>query len=591
MERTVPRTDTDEIDLYVRTYYSLLRSSGEVDIEALVESHVGMDSLLHPAARSASLDASAMIYASLRLPPCLPKVRLILLGQRSDVFERWGYPVLGWEEVAAPARRRRAYFDGKETLALTIASRSDIDDIIPILTAYQIEWNKLHKLLSPTHSQDLLKSLEGDNTLAGDELAALVSSTSGIDAEDMARLITVWGDDSLANLRAIAAAPKRFAVRLLAGTLADYRKAMRHWWNHIAEATPNIDYENRRVYFVSSNTHSLVNLWSGFALRHRKELLEYIESAGHDDLLAEYRDIETSRVPSSRENFLYYTLKKYLQSDDGAIAAHRAAQEREAGIHRVLSEHGFELDAQIIQLNDIHPEWIDPRLSLPDVESLAHSTALIVNIDYPLGMAAYEVLARISENVGKVAGVYAMGKAATLNARVGDLMLPTVVHDEHSQNTYLFNNCFTAADVSPYLTYGTVLDNQKAVTVRGTFLQNTSYMSVFYREGYTDIEMEGGPYLSAVYELIRPKRHPHNEIVSLHPAGFDIGMLHYASDKPLSKGKNLGAGSLSYRGMDPTYASALAILHRIIGQEIATLHHISAATPTPEHETETVKAK
>ncbi len=30
MERTVPRTDSDEIDLYVRTYYSLLRSSGEV---------------------------------------------------------------------------------------------------------------------------------------------------------------------------------------------------------------------------------------------------------------------------------------------------------------------------------------------------------------------------------------------------------------------------------------------------------------------------------------------------------------------------------------------------------------------------------
>ena len=48
MERTVPRTDSDEIDLYIRTYYSLLRSSGEVAIETLVESHEGMDSLLHP---------------------------------------------------------------------------------------------------------------------------------------------------------------------------------------------------------------------------------------------------------------------------------------------------------------------------------------------------------------------------------------------------------------------------------------------------------------------------------------------------------------------------------------------------------------
>ena len=45
------------------------------------------------------------------------------------------------------------------------------------------------------------------------------------------------------------------------------------------------------------------------------------------------------------------------------------------------------------------------------------------------------------------------------------------------------------------------LDNQKAVTVLGTFLQNSTYMDVFYREGYTDIEMEAGPYLSAVYEM------------------------------------------------------------------------------------------
>ena len=29
-------------------------------------------------------------------------------------------------------------------MACFIASRSDIDDVIPILTAYQIEWNKIH---------------------------------------------------------------------------------------------------------------------------------------------------------------------------------------------------------------------------------------------------------------------------------------------------------------------------------------------------------------------------------------------------------------------------------------------------------------
>ncbi len=52
---------------------------------------------------------------------------------------------------------------------------------------------------------------------------------------------------------------------------------------------------------------------------------------------------------------------------------------------------------------------------------------------------------------------------------------------------------------------------------------------------------------------------------------FDLGMIHYASDTPMGKGKNLGAGSLSYFGMDATYAATLAILRRIFEQETRRL--------------------
>jgi hypothetical protein len=79
--------------------------------------------------------------------------------------------------------------------------------------------------------------------------------------------------------------------------------------------------------------------------------------------------------------------------------------------------------------------------------------------------------------------------------------------------------------------------------------------------------MEAGPFLSAAFEMFRPTRHPVNEIVNLYGLPFDIGVVHYASDTPLGKGKNLGAGSLSYLGMDATYAVALAILRRIFEQE------------------------
>jgi len=184
-------------------------------------------------------------------------------------------------------------------------------------------------------------------------------------------------------------------------------------------------------------------------------------------------------------------------------------------------------------------------------------------------MGAYQVLNEIARNIDEVRGVFIMGKAATLNGRIGDVMIPNVVHDEHSANTYLFHNCFCADDVHPFLVYGSVLDNQKAITVPGTFLQNQEYMAVFYKEGYTDLEMEAGPYLSSIYEMSRPKGHPYNEIVNLYEAPFPVGILHYASDTPFSKGENLGAQNFSYFGMDPTYATMIAILRRLLAAELA----------------------
>ena len=126
--------------------------------------------------------------------------------------------------------------------------------------------------------------------------------------------------------------------------------------------------------------------------------------------------------------------------------------------------------------------------------------------------------------------------------------------------------------MSPYLGHGTVFDNQKGVTVRGTFLQNQQFMNVFYKEGYTDIEMEAGPYLSAVYEDIYPQRYPINEIVNLFiNAPYDIGVLHYASDTPISRRQHLLSKSLSYFGVDATYAASTAILRRILQVELARL--------------------
>jgi hypothetical protein len=96
-------------------------------------------------------------------------------------------------------------------------------------------------------------------------------------------------------------------------------------------------------------------------------------------------------------------------------------------------------------------------------------------------------------------------------------------------------------------------------------------MSVFYREGYTVLEMEAGPYLSAIYELVNPQRHPDDEIVHLSVmAPFDVGILHYASDTPYSRRQSLLSKSLSFFGVESTSACAIAICRQIFTRELAT---------------------
>ena len=571
MERTVPSTASEEIELYLRTYYSLLRTTAEIQIRTLEEAHARTRSLLHPHARETYPDVSAFFYANLRLPSCMPEVDLVVLGQSPAVFSDHGYKeVESWQEVTAPARRRLCYFDGDRTLACFIASRTDIDDIIPMLTAYQIEWNKLHRLIQQMSGSVKLESLTKSMLDRDPELQAKLADSLWISLEDFEQWRVIWGDNFLSGLRRIAKHPVDFHIRLLSGSLSEYWRATRIWWENIQYTCPEL--RERPVYFVSSNPHSLINLVSGYPLKIESQMIDFLNRPGNEDLLAEWRRIQEHEVASSRENFLYYALKKLQQSENGEILSHSiSAHERSSGLLRIPSQHSFDLEAQVIDLARLNPDFMDPRLG-EDLVYLSRSDAFILNIDYPLGLAAYNILSKVAEHAGSVLGVYVIGKAATLNGVIGDVMIPNVVHDEQSQNTYLFSNCITAAHVEPYLVYGTVLDHQKAVTVRGTFLQNDRYMDVFYREGYTDIEMEAGPYLSAVYEMYRPKRHPTNEIVSLYELPFDLGIVHYASDTPLGKGRNLGVGNLSYYGMDSTYAVSLAVLRRIFHLERARLN-------------------
>jgi hypothetical protein len=545
-------TGKQAVELYVRTYTTMLQSSGDIKIDSLAHAHIAMGSVLHPLAAEPQVDMGALLYAVRRLPGAIVRCRRVVMGQSPQGFKAvLGADILSWQAVKAPARRRRWYQHG-DTLAVLIASPSDIDDLVPTLVAFQIEWNKMHRLL-----QDVPLN---------DEDARLAA---GAGEEDWRRLRLTWGDDFDAILAKIKREECRIVVRLIGGSHLGYARNASRWWQPISAAMDEMGIRESPIYFVSSNTHSLVNVLTGVARHFEKDILDFVRT-NDPELDEERRKLEAGHSRASRFNWLYFGARQLFDQhpDRTRLRVRRAEMETANGIRHIPAKGtGVDSAAQVFKISQLDPAAIDPRVGPVDEKRLRASGACIVNVDYPLGLAAYHILRQVAEHSAWVAGVYVLGKAATLNAEVGDVMIPNGVYNEHSGNTYWLDNSIAAADVQPNLVYGSALDNQRAVAVRGTFLQNREYLDMYYQGRYTVVEMEAGPYLDACFEITQPDRYPLGESVNMAKLGFDLGIVFYASDTPYTQARTLGARGLSYRGMDSTYAAAIALARRILQQE------------------------
>ena len=535
------RPPSDDVELYHRTYSTLLRSSGETWLRVLEPAHRSMQSSLHGLAASDELDLGALIYATRRLPSDVHTAERIVLGQETVQFARAGMAIREWEPREAPARRRRWFSDGGGTLAVLLASGSDLDDLVPTLVAYQLEWNKLHRRLVAT------PHLDPD--------AGTCAADLGGDASDWERLFDALG----APLAEVRSRTLDLRIRMLGGSAVGYARMTRRWWTPVQRTLEELGVADRPIYLVSSNTHSLANLLTGVARTHEEEVVTWVERSGPSDLRDELERFRGGRARGAWENFLYYAGREALEP--------RGAEERAAGVTHLSSETALRVSAQVMPLERLRPELFDRRIGDVDPAALARAQGVIVNIEYPLGLAAYNILREITTASDTLRGVYVLGKAATLNAAVGDVMISSVILDEHSRSTYWLDNAFSVDDIAPYLVFGSGLDNQRTVTVKSTFLQNRDYLDLYYREAFTVVEMEAGPFCNAVYEIADVDRHPVGEAVNFAKLPIDLGIIHYASDTPYTQARTLGARGLSYYGMDSTYASSIAIARRILSIE------------------------
>ena len=397
-----------EVDLYVRTYTTLLQSSGAIPVSSLIPAHVTAASSLHAGAEEPDPDLNAFIYSIQRLPESIVSISEIVLGQSASGFRRYGYTGMeAWDVVSAPGRRRRWRYDGAQTLAATVASASDLDDLVPTIVAYQIEWNKLHGIIAgDPELERLIDRAAGGEALPDGDLID-VGARLRLDPGDWGRLRSVWGTTLWDNLKLIAAAKKRFTVRMIGGSYLGNARATHQWWVPAARVLHDLGAADRPVYFVSSNTHSIVNVLSGTARRRRDALTEFIRVRGAAELREELAQLEAGTSRSSWENLLYFAARPYFASQGREPDRRaRSEEERAVGIHHIEPNGPIDVGVQIIELAKLDSASFDPRLCTADggLPRSAAVDAIIVNVNYPLGQAAYNIMTQVGMTIDELQG-------------------------------------------------------------------------------------------------------------------------------------------------------------------------------------------
>jgi hypothetical protein len=139
--------------------------------------------------------------------------------------------------------------------------------------------------------------------------------------------------------------------------------------------------------------------------------VKFVESCLRDDILRTELDaFREGRSEGSWENFLYFVARLYFDShgEEGRQARRRSEQEC-GGLH-IRSTTALRVPAQIIPLSRLRRERMDPRLGDWTRTRSRRPTAVIVNIDYPLGVAAYNILREVAIDSATLRAVYVLGQ-------------------------------------------------------------------------------------------------------------------------------------------------------------------------------------
>jgi hypothetical protein len=553
---------------------------GFFDVAQLVPAFQRMKPSLHRYCdKNDVIDVDAMLYATARLPEDIHEVREILL--QKNVPNNFAQQP-GIISLRSPSRRRAAFKIGPETIIIVVREEiTELLDLMSIVTSYFIEATKIYRLLA---GRPLLEEIR-QIAMSGAEvplerrnrLIARLAFDLGTTEESLRLLDLKWDGELFVRLQYIAEHLPTIFIRMhraFAFNDINSRGPARKWCQRIADFVSEVSgSEQRPIHIISSNTHSTVNVLSGYARLHEDKVLawgrEQSTDKGSLDLIE--RHVDTIH----HTNLIYYLMKGYLRTQP-EIRATKQAYDESLGITVLPDIFMVGIDCQVIDLTKIDFNLVDPRLNL-DIEKLKETKPLIINFDYAFGEQAGTIIEELIMTFQKrIHSFSIMGKAGTVVGERGGIMIPSYLLQQGRNEIYDFpnGNGLNREDFADVIADSRVYTDGPMLTVLGTVLQNNSMLNEYYEKWHIlGLEMEGIPYIR--------KLHQCNKLGYLRD-DIMVNVAYYASDAPLIPGETLSR-ELSFAGVDATYGINLVILNKLLGCHSQTENVEKAVAKSKKH--------
>ncbi|MBK7993514.1 MAG: hypothetical protein IPK14_08815 [Blastocatellia bacterium] len=533
---------------------------GFFDVAQLIPAFQRMKPSLHRYCdKNEVIDVDAMLYATARLPEDIHEVREILL-QKSVPNNFSQQP--GIVSLHSPSRRRAAFKIGPETIIIVVRDEiTELLDLMSIVTSYFIEATKIYRLLA---GRPLLEEIRQIATNSSDatlerrnRLIARLAFDLGTTEESLRLLDHKWDGELFVRLQYIAEHLPTIFIRMhRAFNDNNSRNPARKWCQRIADFVGEVSgSEQRPIHIISSNTHSTVNVLSGYARLHQDKVLAWGREQSTDKSSLDLIERHVNTIHHT--NLIYYLMKGYLRTQP-EIRAAKQAYDESLGITVLPDIFMVGIDCQVIDLTKIDFNLVDPRLNL-DIKKLKETHPVIINFDYAFGEQAGTIIEELIMTFQKrIHSFSIMGKAGTVVGERGGIMIPSYLLQQGRNEIYDFpnGNGLNREDFADVIADSRVYTDGPMLTVLGTVLQNNSMLNEYYEKWHIlGLEMEGIPYVR--------KLHQCNKLGYLRD-DIMVNVAYYASDAPLIPGETLSR-ELSFAGVDATYGINLVILNKLLG--------------------------